>query len=64
MKRNSWTDQHRREFTAHARKQGKARAWAQRLLNAGVLDACKWCGGAGCVECRGLGAVNERKGEG
>lgn len=61
-KRNSWTDQRVKKFTAHKRRQDKAREIARWMVNAGVLDDCPACKGEGCFECKGLGAVIERNG--
>jgi hypothetical protein len=63
MQRNSWTDQRGKQMAAHKRRQDRAREIARWMVNAGEMDACPQCGGDGCVECRGLGAVIERKGE-
>ena len=62
MKRNSWTDQQKTKMAAFKIRQDKAREIARWMVKEGVLDDCPACEGAGCIECRGLGAV--KKGEG
>lgn len=63
VKRNSWTDQRQAERIAYAKRLKAAYRTAQALVDAGALEPCRYCNRAGCVECRGLGAMMERKGE-